>query len=73
MYQHFIGTYWPSFVTLMMETVDYFEMLVLIVTTQSHILEEPNHNVLMFPWQLPQMAVCALALIHILVEISAKY
>jgi len=61
MYQHFPRTCWPSFATLMMEVVDYSEMLVLIITTQSQILEDPNHKVLMFPWQLPRMVVCALA------------
>jgi hypothetical protein len=44
-----------------MEALDFFEMLVLIVTTQSHVLEDRNHKVVMFPWQLPHMAVCALA------------
>jgi len=61
MYQHFTRTNWPSFATLMMEALDYSEMLELIVTTQSHVLEDRNHKVVMFPWQLPHMAVCALA------------
>jgi len=60
MYQHFTRTFWPSFATLKMEAEDYSEMLVLILTTQSHMLEDPNHKVLMFPWQLPHMAVCML-------------